>query len=104
MSASSYRISAATAERMRPLAAKLGWSDNQFAERSVFAMCELCDLPPERRTVPAMVAMLDALRGTPAALPEKITPFSGTYADLAAEKPAETDSKADTQKKKSRTA
>jgi len=54
------RIRRPTGDRMKPHAAALGWSPNYFAERCVATLCDMIE-DPGRRTLPDIVAMLDAL-------------------------------------------
>ncbi len=55
------RIHAPTGDRMKPYAAALGWSPNRFAERCIAVLCDMIE-QPSKRTLPDIVAMLDAVR------------------------------------------
>jgi hypothetical protein len=55
------RIPDPTGDRLKPHAAALGWSPNYFAERCIATLCDMIE-DPGKRTLPDIVAMLDARR------------------------------------------
>ncbi len=55
------RVPGPTGDRMKPHALALGWSPNGFAERCIATICDMIE-DPSKRTLPEMVAMIDALR------------------------------------------
>lgn len=57
----SLRINSKVGDRIAPHAKALHWSSNQFAEKSIEAVCDLIE-NPESRNLPGLIAMLDALR------------------------------------------
>lgn len=54
------RINAKVGDRIAAHANELQWSLNQFAEKSIEAICDIIE-KPEARNLPDFVTMLDAL-------------------------------------------
>jgi hypothetical protein len=57
----SLRVNAKVGDRIAPHAKALHWSSNQFAEKSIEAVCNLIE-NPDSRDLPDFITMLDALR------------------------------------------
>lgn len=69
------RIAKAVGDRMKPHAEAMEWTPNKFAEKCVQIVCDMIE-DPARRTIPELVAMLDAQRNIihrPEALGSKVT-------------------------------